>query len=296
MIEIERQIKEIAILSEIRHPNVLLFVRSLPTLLVSGSEYVAGQMGACIEPHNMFIVTEWMDMGNLRQVIRSGPQMDVRQGVAILSSICSALKYLHISNIVHRDLKSSNILLSKKMDVKLSDFGLAAVKTANKTSTLCGTIAWMAPEVLSGAVYSEASDVYSFGVVMNEIVTCEVPFKGLNKVAIVREILQGRRPVVTERLGTYTIDYVGIVVPSSWMVLHGLEPVDIRRAVLRSEVVLHGPKPVSSKPVRRCSKCSARSHGRVLEMGGKMFESLSLASATREFVFESIRSLPACVL
>eukprot|EP00727_Mastigamoeba_balamuthi_P003993 m51a1_g13591 putative serine threonine protein kinase (262) ;mRNA; r:827-1899 len=193
MIEIERQIKEIAILSEIRHPNVLLF------------------MGACIEPHNMFIVTEWMDMGNLRQVIRSGPQMDVRQGVAILSSICSALKYLHISNIVHRDLKSSNILLSKRMDVKLSDFGLAAVKTANKTSTLCGTIAWMAPEVLSGAVYSEASDVYSFGVVMNEIVTCEVPFKGLNKVAIVREILQGRRPAVTERLGTYTIDYVELM-------------------------------------------------------------------------------------
>eukprot|EP00727_Mastigamoeba_balamuthi_P013487 m51a1_g8761 putative serine threonine kinase (141) ;mRNA; r:126598-127085 len=93
MIEIERQIKEIAILSEIRHPNVLLF------------------MGACIEPHNMFIVTEWMDMGNLRQVIRSSPQMDLRLEVAILSSICSALKYLHISNIVHCDLKSSNILV-----------------------------------------------------------------------------------------------------------------------------------------------------------------------------------------
>eukprot|EP00727_Mastigamoeba_balamuthi_P005830 m51a1_g1867 hypothetical protein (675) ;mRNA; f:648911-657723 len=82
----------------------------------------------------------------------------------------------------------------------------------------------------------------------------------------------------------------GIVVPSSWMVLHRLEPVDIRTAVLRSEVVLRGPKSASSKPVRRCSKCTARGRGRVLDIGGKMFESFSAASATREFVFESIRS------
>eukprot|EP00727_Mastigamoeba_balamuthi_P002679 m51a1_g12408 putative serine threonine kinase (1142) ;mRNA; r:705131-710141 len=190
MTEIERQIKEIALLSEIRHPNVLLF------------------MGACMEPHNMFIVTEWMDMGNLRQVISSSSQLEKQRGIAILTSICSALTYLHLCNIVHRDLKSSNILLSKRMDVKLSDFGLAAVKTANKTSTLCGTIAWMAPEVLSSATYSEASDVYSFGVVMNEILSCDLPFKVLNKVAIARDILLGKRPEIPKKLGAYSTEYV----------------------------------------------------------------------------------------
>eukprot|EP00727_Mastigamoeba_balamuthi_P002678 m51a1_g12407 putative serine threonine kinase (997) ;mRNA; r:699751-704568 len=193
MAEIERQIKEIALLSEIRHPNVLLF------------------MGACMEPHNMFIVTEWMDMGNLRQVISSGPQLEKQRGIAILTSICSALKYLHLCNIVHRDLKSSNILLSKRMDVKLSDFGLAAVKTANKTSTLCGTIAWMAPEVLSSATYSEASDVYSFGVVMNEILSCDLPFKGLNKVVVAREVLEGKRPEIPRKLGAYSTEYVELM-------------------------------------------------------------------------------------
>eukprot|EP00727_Mastigamoeba_balamuthi_P002316 m51a1_g12081 putative serine threonine kinase (537) ;mRNA; f:3007-5389 len=174
--EIELQIKEIVTLSDIRHPNIVLF------------------MGACTEPHNMFIVTEWMDMGNLLQLISSSHQLEKQRGIAILTSTCSALTYLHKCSIVHRDLKSSNILLNENMEVKVSDFGMEAVKTANKISTLCGTIAWMAPEVLSSARYSEASDVYSFGIVMSEILSGEVPFKGLNKVVVAREILQGKRP------------------------------------------------------------------------------------------------------
>eukprot|EP00727_Mastigamoeba_balamuthi_P004760 m51a1_g14282 putative serine threonine kinase (344) ;mRNA; r:379728-382359 len=168
-------------------------------------------VGACMEPHNMFIVTEWMDMGNLYQLLSSGPRLDKQHGIAVLASTCSALTYLHLCNIVHGDLKSSNILLNKKMDVKLSDFGLTAVKTANKTSTLCGTIAWMAPEVLSSAVYSEASDVYSFGIVMHEVLTCEVPFRGLNKVAAARDILDGKRPQIPSKLGAYGGNYVELM-------------------------------------------------------------------------------------
>eukprot|EP00727_Mastigamoeba_balamuthi_P008187 m51a1_g399 putative serine threonine kinase (1307) ;mRNA; r:712954-718306 len=193
MAEIEHQIKEISLLSDIRHPNIVLF------------------LGACTEPCNMFVVTEWMDNGSLLQLLSSSSQIDRQRGVAILTSTCSALTYLHQCNIVHRDLKSSNILLSKSMDVKVSDFGMAAVKTANKVSTLCGSIGWMAPEVLSDGTYTEASDVYSFGVVMNEILTCEVPFKGLNKVAVSREILMGRRPDIPKKTGGYPSQYVDLM-------------------------------------------------------------------------------------
>eukprot|EP00727_Mastigamoeba_balamuthi_P010557 m51a1_g6123 putative serine threonine kinase (2328) ;mRNA; r:161514-172572 len=193
MAEIEHQIKEIALLSDIRHPNVVLF------------------LGACTEPHNMFVVTEWMDNGSLQQLLASSRQIDSQRGIAILTSTCSAMTYLHQCNIVHRDLKSSNILLSKSMDVKVSDFGMGAVKTANKISTLCGSIAWMAPEVLSSAAYTEASDVYSFGVVMNEILTGEVPFKDLNKVAVSRDVLQGKRPDIPKKLGAYTSQYVDLM-------------------------------------------------------------------------------------
>eukprot|EP00727_Mastigamoeba_balamuthi_P010559 m51a1_g6125 putative serine threonine protein kinase (2351) ;mRNA; f:176074-200461 len=188
--EIEHQITKI---SQIRHPNIVLF------------------LGACTEPHSMFVVTEWMDNGSLQQLIASSRQIDSQRGVAILTSTCSALMFLHQCGVVHRDLKSSNILLSKSMDVKVSDFGMGAVKTANKISTLCGSIAWMAPEVLSSAAYTEASDVYSFGVVMNEILTGEVPFKDLNKVAVSRDVLQGKRPDIPKQLGAYTSQYVDLM-------------------------------------------------------------------------------------
>eukprot|EP00727_Mastigamoeba_balamuthi_P010555 m51a1_g6121 putative serine threonine kinase (1028) ;mRNA; f:149691-154461 len=190
MAEIEHQIKEI---SQIRHPNIVLF------------------LGACVEPHNMFVVTEWMDMGSLQQLIASSHQLEKQQGIAILASTCSALMFLHQSRILHRDLKSSNILLGKNMEVKVSDFGMAAVKMVNKTSTLSGSIAWVAPEVLGSATYSEASDVYSFGIIMNEILTCEIPFKNLNKIAVVREVLQGQRPGFPKQLGSYSTNYVDLM-------------------------------------------------------------------------------------
>eukprot|EP00727_Mastigamoeba_balamuthi_P010589 m51a1_g6152 putative serine threonine kinase (359) ;mRNA; f:305148-307627 len=180
--EIEHQISDIAQLSITRHPHLLLF------------------LGACTEPHNLFVVTEWMEMGSLRQHLsRSSRQMDRQQGIAILASTCSALT------------GSASEQLGKNMDVKVSDFGMAAVKSASKISTLCGSVAWMAPEVLSTATYSEASDVYSFGIVMSEIMAGEIPFKGLNKVAVAREILQGKRPDIPKVRGAYSSHFVELM-------------------------------------------------------------------------------------
>eukprot|EP00727_Mastigamoeba_balamuthi_P004797 m51a1_g14315 putative serine threonine protein (833) ;mRNA; r:5102-9953 len=157
-------------------------------------------LGACTEPHNLFVVTEWMEMGSLRQHLsRSSRQMDRQQGIAILASTCSALT------------GSASEQLGKNMDVKVSDFGMAAVKSASKISTLCGSVAWMAPEVLSTATYSEASDVYSFGIVMSEIMAGEIPFKGLNKVAVAREILQGKRPDIPKVRGAYSSHFVELM-------------------------------------------------------------------------------------
>eukprot|EP00727_Mastigamoeba_balamuthi_P003382 m51a1_g13040 putative serine threonine-protein kinase receptor (411) ;mRNA; r:720-2758 len=110
--EIEHQIKEIAVLAEVRHPSILLF-----------------------------------------EVINE-KALSMGQAVNVLVSVCNGMVYLHMSNIVHRDLKSTNILLNKKWDVKLSDFGLAAIKETNKTNTVCGT------EVLKDGKYSESSDVF----------------------------------------------------------------------------------------------------------------------------------------
>eukprot|EP00727_Mastigamoeba_balamuthi_P012937 m51a1_g8266 putative serine threonine kinase (1615) ;mRNA; r:28556-34364 len=190
--ELERQLKEISILTELRHPSIVLF------------------MGACLEPNDMFIITEWMDMGSLREVL-SAQKIESPVGIQILSSVCQGMTYLHMTNIVHRDLKSSNILLNKKWDVKLSDFGLAAIKSTSKTMTVCGTVAWMAPEVLVSSDYSEKSDVYGFAMVMYEILTRHYPFLGTQVMALVPKIVGGQRPMVPADLAGYCADYVALM-------------------------------------------------------------------------------------
>merc|ERR1712087_776836 len=93
--------------------------------------------------------------------------------------------YLHVNNIVHCDLKSSNVLLNGPHQVKLCDFGLSRIlgkETLEEQACIAigcvGTHHWMAPEVLRGEEYSKASDVYSFGMVVWEMVSRKIPFDG----------------------------------------------------------------------------------------------------------------------
>eukprot|EP00727_Mastigamoeba_balamuthi_P005958 m51a1_g1982 putative pas domain-containing protein tyrosine kinase (893) ;mRNA; r:1127166-1135773 len=160
----------------------------------------------------------------MRAALHSHKGYEVKtQGDAFMIAFQSTVDALHFCVDAQRSLVHLNwnpellefpspfLQLSSKMDVKVSDFGLAAVKTANKTSTLCGAIAWMAPEVISNGQYSGASDVYSFGIVMHEILSCELPFKGLDQVAVVQEIMDGRRPVIPKKLGTYSAEYIHLM-------------------------------------------------------------------------------------
>eukprot|EP00727_Mastigamoeba_balamuthi_P008205 m51a1_g4005 putative serine threonine kinase (748) ;mRNA; r:538573-544251 len=176
--ELERQLKEISILTELRHRQ---------------------------------FITEWMDMGSLREVL-SAQKIEYTAAVPLLTSVCQGMTYLHMSNIVHRDLKSSNILLNKKWDVKLSDFGLAAIKSTSKTMTVCGTVSWMAPEVLASSEYSEKSDVYGYAMVMYEVLTRHYPFMGVPVMALVPKIVSGQRPLVPQDLAGFSPEYVALMV------------------------------------------------------------------------------------
>eukprot|EP00727_Mastigamoeba_balamuthi_P013515 m51a1_g8787 putative serine threonine kinase (652) ;mRNA; f:218367-220984 len=190
--EIQKQLNEMLLLAKLRHPSVVQF------------------LGACIEPQNMFIITEWMDLGSLTSVLKSR-QVQYAEAVGILLSVSDGMIYLHKSNVVHRDLKAANILINTRGEVKLSDFGLAAVKKATRTMTLCGTAAWMAPEVLSRSHYSEQSDVYSFGVVMLEVMTRHPPFHGVAPMDIVYKITQGERPEIPARRTGYSDEFVELI-------------------------------------------------------------------------------------
>ncbi|KAF9974067.1 hypothetical protein BGZ73_002656 [Actinomortierella ambigua] len=119
--------------------------------------------------------------GSLQQVIRE-KQLDWATKTRITNEIARGLEYMHTNNVIHRDLKSLNVLLTKHMKVKLCDFGLAEIKTASLSKagqSAQGTLRWMAPELLvSKPKYTTKSDIFALGIVMWEMAAnCTPPFK-----------------------------------------------------------------------------------------------------------------------
>ncbi|KDO25290.1 TKL protein kinase [Saprolegnia parasitica CBS 223.65] len=97
----------------------------------------------------------------------------------LAADVADALSYLHSfqPTIIHRDLKSKNVLLSATWNAQLNDFGYSRVTSQDELMTMnVGTIAWIAPEILTGGRYTEQADIYSFGVLMSELDTLEVPY------------------------------------------------------------------------------------------------------------------------
>lgn len=164
--------KEVVIMKRLRHPNILLF------------------MGAVISPQRLAIVTEFLPRGSLFRLLhRNTPGLDIRRRVRMALDVARGMNYLHHLNppIVHRDLKSSNLLVDRNWSVKVADFGLSRMKhdTYLKTMSGRGTPQWMAPEVLRNEPSNEKSDVYSYGVVLWELATEQVPWTNLNPMQVV---------------------------------------------------------------------------------------------------------------
>ncbi|OQR88198.1 protein kinase [Achlya hypogyna] len=130
------------------------------------------------------LVLEFMDGGDLRQYLnkkRDGLPVDVEySALDVAWVIASALADLHQNGVLHRDLKSNNVLLSSKSYVKVADLGLARTFATHMTLGI-GTLLWAAPEVLAkDGHYSYAADIYSFGVILTELGTLQMPFATLS--------------------------------------------------------------------------------------------------------------------
>ena len=112
------------------------------------------------------------------------------------------MNYLHSFQppILHRDLKSPNLLIDSAYGLKISDFGLARVRAHFQTMTgNCGTTQWMASEVLAAEKYTEKADVFSYGVVVWETVTRQCPYEGLTQIQAALGVLNNNlRPTVPE--------------------------------------------------------------------------------------------------
>jgi serine/threonine protein kinase len=108
------------------------------------------------------------------------------------------MAYLHGGSppVLHRDLKSANLLLDESYTTKVCDFGLSRLKAQERSMTgNCGTVQWMAPEVLANMSYNEKADVYSFGIVLWELLSRECPYEGMTAIQCALAVLnRDKRP------------------------------------------------------------------------------------------------------
>ncbi|BDA49200.1 probable serine/threonine-protein kinase SIS8 [Coccomyxa sp. Obi] len=164
---------EVALMQRLKHPNVVLF------------------MGACTQPPNLSIVTSFMPRGSLFRILHRTPNfvLDDRRRINIALDVARGMNYLHSCRppIVHRDLKSANLLVDKDFTTKVADFGLSRVRRSTwlSSKSQAGTPEWTAPEVLRNQSYNEKSDVYSFGVVLWELFTGQVPWNDIGHMQVV---------------------------------------------------------------------------------------------------------------
>ncbi|GLE07563.1 hypothetical protein PINS_up018131 [Pythium insidiosum] len=136
------------------------------------------------DPTDVHVVTEFMDGGDLRALLQSFDASGRPVGfdackVQIALHVIEGLAYLHARQpaVLHRDLKSRNVLLSAAtLHAKLVDFGVSRPRTDSAMTTGVGTLRWMAPEVMMGGRYGESADVFSFGVVLSELDTHQIPY------------------------------------------------------------------------------------------------------------------------
>jgi len=177
---------ETQIMSGLRHPNCVVM------------------LGASAEPPNVCIIMEYMSRGSLQSVLHDTtivlPWSIKRQ---MMLDAAAGMSYLHLSTpvIVHRDLKTQNLLVDQNWQIKVADFGLSKIlgdlRDPPSTMTSVGTPSYAAPEILSKQKYGPPADVYSFAIILWEMSTRATPYPGLTAFQVILQVSNDNmRPII----------------------------------------------------------------------------------------------------
>eukprot|EP01062_Namystynia_karyoxenos_P077552 TRINITY_DN7836_c1_g2_i1.p1 TRINITY_DN7836_c1_g2~~TRINITY_DN7836_c1_g2_i1.p1 ORF type:complete len:818 (+),score=274.53 TRINITY_DN7836_c1_g2_i1:127-2454(+) len=174
---------EISILSSLSHPNIIRYEECFVD-----------------EERVIVIIMEYADGGDLESRVRAKAAMGTPfrppEAARIFGQVCLALKYLHDRRILHRDLKSQNVFLTKTNVAKLGDFGISTVlqNSVMMARTICGTPYYFSPELCRGHAYNNKSDIWALGCLLYEVLALDVPFKARDMNGLMRRILDDPVP------------------------------------------------------------------------------------------------------
>lgn len=167
---VERFRREAQAAARLNHPNIV-------------GIYDSGADG-----ETQFIVMEFIEGRTLADFMSAGGRFTPAHAVEVSEKICDALAYAHVAGVIHRDIKPANVMVTRKGEVKVMDFGIARIvagpQTAPQTSAVLGTAAYISPEQAQGQAVDGRSDIYSLGAVLYEMVTGRPPFVGDSSVAV----------------------------------------------------------------------------------------------------------------
>ncbi|EPS66052.1 hypothetical protein M569_08722 [Genlisea aurea] len=173
--------QEVMMLARLKHPNIVRFI------------------GAAQKSVVWCIVTEYAKGGSVRQFLtkRQNRWVPLKLAVKQALDVARGMEYVHRLNLIHRDLKSDNLLISADKSIKIADFGVARIEVQTEGMTPeTGTYRWMAPEMIQHRPYTQKVDVYSFGIVLWELITGMLPFNNMSAVQAAFAVVKGIRPTI----------------------------------------------------------------------------------------------------
>ncbi|CAI9787291.1 unnamed protein product [Fraxinus pennsylvanica] len=174
--------QEVAVWHKLDHPNVTKFIGATVGSSDLSLQTENGHIGM---PSNICcVIVEYLPGGALKSYLIKNRRKKLAFKVVVQMALDLArgLSYLHSEKIVHRDVKTENMLLDKTRTLKIADFGVARVEASNPNDMTgeTGTLGYMAPEVLNGNPYNRKCDVYSFGICLWEMYCCDMPYPNLS--------------------------------------------------------------------------------------------------------------------